>query len=218
MTCREARRLLPFLAGGDLEEPRARALADHLGACAACRAEADAFSAARSLLSLTTMSFSPSERALVRRRVLDEIASRRERPSFFAFVLRPRFALAAAAGAVVLGASLLAPFFVRKAGEPIAVDAVRPKPVATPEPPADRAGERVADAGARPPEPTREAPGASRAKVAARTLSQTSANPGPPVRFEIQTGNVNVRIIWFGGGKGGDEPSSGPAGDPNGVS
>ena len=38
------------------------------------------------------------------------------------------------------------------------------------------------------------------------------------MRFEIQTGNVNVRIIWFTGGNSAGDASSDATGDANDVS
>jgi hypothetical protein len=214
VTCRAARRLLPLFAGGDLKAPKMSAVAGHIAKCAACRAELEAFTKALSLLPLSSLSFGESERALVRRHVLDEIVRRRAIPSpFAAFLLHPRFALALA-GFVVLGASLLAPFLVQTVGERTAVLPDRPAPSATPAP----ATEHVAEAAPPLPDRPRPASRVSREKSVARTPARTAEESRPAVRFEIQTGNVNVRIIWFAGGTSDGEPSSGPAGDPNGVS
>lgn len=43
MTCRKVRKFLPLAAGGDLSETKAGKVAAHLEACAACRAELDAY-------------------------------------------------------------------------------------------------------------------------------------------------------------------------------
>jgi hypothetical protein len=191
------------------------AVADHVAACAACRAEVDAFAAVRSLLPLSTVSFSEEERAAVRRRVLDEITRRRERPSpFAAFLLPPRFALAALAGIVVLGASLLAPFLVHNSVDRTAKLPDRLAPSATPVPPLVHI---AAAAPALPVQPI-AIPRAPLAMKEPRPPAPASEKTGPAMRFEIQTGNVNVRIIWFAGGTSDGEPSSGSAGDPNGVS
>jgi hypothetical protein len=221
VTCRAARRLrrlIPLFAGGDLKASSLDAVANHVAACAACRAEVDAFAAVRSLLPLSSLSFSEEERAAVRRRVLDEISRRRAIPSpFAAFRLQPRFALAALAGIVVLGASLLAPLLDRNAVDQTAVLPDRPAPVTTPAP----AAEHVAEAASPLPDRLRPASRVSREKSVARPPARTaeeSQEPRPAVRFEIQTGNVNVRIIWFGGRNSAGEASSGPAGDKNGVS
>jgi hypothetical protein len=218
VTCRAARRLrrlIPLLAGGDLKASSLDAVADHVAACAACRAEVDAFAAVRSLLPLSSLSFSEEERAAVRRRVLDEIARRQATPSpFAAFRLQPRFALAALAGIVVLGASLLAPLLVRNAVDQTAVLPDRPLPAATPAP----AAEHVAEAAPPPTDRSRPASRVSREKSVVRPPARTAEESRPAVRFEIQTGNVNVRIIWFNGGNSTGEASSGPTGDKNGVS
>lgn len=218
MTCRAVRRVLPLFAGGDLKAPKMSAVADHVTRCAACRAEVEAFTAALSLLPLSSLSFGESERALVRRRVLDEIARRRRSPSpFAAFLLRPRFALAALAGVVVLAASLVSPFFAKNAGEPAAVFSgavlpTRPTPFSTPV-----AAERIAETAPPLPDRSTALSRVPRAGRESRPPAPASEKSGPAVRFEIQTGNVNVRIIWFAGGPS-DGPPSGPAGDPNGVS
>jgi Putative zinc-finger len=219
VTCRAARRLLPLFVGGDLEAAKMRALADHVGACAACRAETDEYGAAFSLLSLPSFSFSESERTLLRRRVLDEIARRRESPSpFAAFLLRPRFALGVLAGLVALGASLFAPFLVQNGGERAAILPDRPAPSATPVPAAEHIAERIAETAPPPPDRSTAIPRVPQARREPRPPAPASEKSGPAMRFEIQTGNVNVRIIWFAGGTSDGEPPSGPAGDPNGVS
>ncbi|HSB64025.1 MAG TPA: zf-HC2 domain-containing protein [Thermoanaerobaculia bacterium] len=215
MTCRAARRLLPLFAGGDLKAPRTGAVAGHVAACAACHAEVEAFRAARSLLPLSSLSFDESERALVRRRVLDEIAATQGRPSLLSgTLLRPRFALAAFAGALVLAASLVSPFFVRNAGERVAALPAPPVPPAVPGP----VGERTGEAALSPPVRSTANFPVARAKRAHRPPVPASAQSGPTVRFEIQTGNVNVRIIWFAGGNTGGEALPDPNGEPNGVS
>ncbi len=213
MTCRAARRLLPLYVGGDLNEAKASAVAGHLAACAACRTEVEAFAEARSLMPLASMSFGESERALLRRHVLDEIA-RRGRPSRFAALLRPRFAMAALAGAVVIAASLVSPFFVRDTVEPGAMLQVRPAPSATPRPAVEHIAESV-------PLPADRSTPISRVRVAKsahRPNAPASEKLGPAIRLEIQTGNVNVRIIWFTGGNSAGEEPSGPSGDTNDVS
>jgi putative zinc finger protein len=215
VTCRAARRLLPLFAGGDLKAAKASAVADHLAACAACRAEEDAFAAARSLLPFSSLSFGESERALIRRRVLDEIA-RRGSPSFtVALLLRPRFALAALAGVVVLAASLVSPFFVRNDVEPAAALRARPVPAATPAPPEEHMAEAASPL---VPHRSTASSRAVRADGAPRSTVPASEKSGPAVRFEIQTGNVNVRIIWFTRGDSAGEEPSGPTSDPNDVS
>ncbi len=195
------------------------AVADHVATCAACRAEVEAFAAARSLLPLSSVSFSEAERALVRRRVLDEIASRRGSPSpTLASLLRPRFALAALAGAVALAAALVLVFFARNAGQPAAVLPARPAPSATPVPTAEHIAEHIAEAAHPLPDRPNAIPRVPRARREPRPPMPASEKGGPALRFEIQTGNVNVRIIWFGGGNSAGEESSGGAGDSNGVS
>jgi anti-sigma factor RsiW len=215
VTCHAARRLLPLFTGGDLNALKMSAVAGHLAACAACQGEAEAFSAARCLLPLSSLSFGESERAQIRRRVLDEIARRRsDAPPTVAFQLRPRFALAALAGAIVLAASLVSPFFIRSAVEPAAVLPAQPIPLPTP----TLAGERIAEAEALVPDRSTAIPRVLRAKKVPRTLAPASEKSGPAMRFEIQTGNVNVRIIWFTGGNSAGEEPSDPSGDPNDVS
>lgn len=215
MTCRAARRRLPLFAGGDLKAPEMSAVAAHVGVCAACRAEVDAFAAARSLLPLSTLSFGETERARIRRLVLDEIATRQEDSAPFAsFGRRPRFVLAALAGVVVLAASLVSPFFARNAGEPAASLPAGPVPSATPV----FAGENLVEAAPLSPDRSTTIARAPHAWKAHRRSVPASKLSGPAIRLEIQTGNANVRIIWFVGGNSGEEPSSGSAGDPNDLS
>ena len=154
------------------------AVAGHVAACAACRSEVEALTAALTLLPLASLPFDDSERALLRRRVLEEIAGRRGRPpSFFAFLLRPRFALAALAGAVVLAASLVSPFFVRKAGEPAAAVPARPILFATPVPAAESIVERIAETGPTLPDRSNAIPRVPRTKREPRPPASAS-RPG----------------------------------------
>jgi hypothetical protein len=214
VTCRAARRLLPLFAGGDLDAAETVAVSAHVAACAGCRAEVDALAAALSLLPLATLPFGEAERRGVRRRVLDEIARREEgAPSVLALLAQPHLALAALAGAIVIGTALVAPFLARNAGVPEAVLLEPPAPPATPAP----AKEPAAVAASLAPDRAAPVAGAARTRRA-RPAAPPAAAPSPAMRLEIQTGNVNVRIIWFTGGTSGEAPSEGPAGDPNGVS
>ena len=180
------------------------AVADHVAACAACRAEVEAFTAARSLLPLSSLSFGESERASVRRRVLDEIAKTAEK----SVVLRRHSAPATvrpggARGSIVVAASLVSPV-LRPDRRGARGDAALPGRL--PETPAP-AEERTAEAAPLLPErpaAISRVPRVSKRAPAARAGYEKS---GPAMRFEIQTGNVNVRIIWFAGGtSGGDRP------------
>lgn len=211
MTCRAARRLLPLFAGGDLDAGETSAVSSHVAACADCRAEVEALSSALSLLPLSTLSFDDADRRIVRRRVLDEIAKRRKAaPPLVVSLLRPRLALAALAGAIVIGTALVAPFLARNAGVPERTPLDRPGRVAAPA----TAGGRGAVAES--PGPDRPAPVAAAVRTRrTRPAAPPAAGPGPAMRLEIQTGNVNVRIIWFTGGPSGDEPASSPGGNPN---
>jgi anti-sigma factor RsiW len=213
VTCRAARRLLSLFVGGDLDVPETSAVSAHVAACADCRAEVEALSATLSVLPLSTLSFDETERRSVRLRVLDEIAKRQSAPSLAALLTRPRFALAALAGAIVIGAALVAPFLARDAGVPETTLIDRPAPVATPA----TAGERGAVTESLVPDRPAPVPAAVRTRRA-RPAAPPAAGSGPAMRLEIQTGNVNVRIIWFVGGPSGEEPSAGPANNPNGVS
>jgi hypothetical protein len=212
MTCRSARRLLPLFVGGDLKTTETTAVSAHVAGCAACRAEVEALAATLSLLPLSSLSFGDSERASLRRRVLDEIGRRRESPWSLAAVLaRPRFAVAAIAGAIVIAASLVSPFLVRQSDEPMAQPPLASASSPAPAP----SGTGLADAA---PLASVGAPAISRASRTTRGPRVPAVGrPGPAMRLEIQTGNVNVRIIWFVGIPA-EEPSSEPAGDPNGVS
>lgn len=185
MTCRATRSLLPLFVGGDLDVRQRRAVVDHLAVCAGCAAEIEQYRATRELLSSATLSFSASERALVRQRVREEIARRSERPWPFSGLPRlPWPALAALAGVVIVAASLVAPFVARDVREK--ADAVAALPTRRPSP-APPAAEHVAET-VPAPRRTRGVRGHA-----------SSVNAASPVRLEFQTGDANVRIIWFGG-------------------
>jgi hypothetical protein len=184
----------------------------HVAACGACRAEAESFTAALSLLPLASPSFGESERADLRRRVLGEIAEPCVRhPLLGAFPAPRRFVLAALVGAMVIVASLLSPFLVREAGEPIAVTPLAPPASAGPAP---STGSAVA---APPFLPARAASRVARPGRRPRPPLAAAGRSGPAMRLEIQTGNVNVRIIWFVG-PAAEEPPPGPPMHPNGIS
>jgi len=107
MTCRSARKLIPLAAGGDLSEGKAGKVAAHLKACAACRAEIDAYrfalDRARELDRTADRSWNEAAWARAVRRAVaqgSEPAAARPKPA-----LRP--AVIAVAGVVLIAVAAL---------------------------------------------------------------------------------------------------------------
>ncbi|HLL71030.1 MAG TPA: zf-HC2 domain-containing protein [Pyrinomonadaceae bacterium] len=131
MRCTRVEKLLPLHVAGDLAGRRARAVANHLATCEACRRSASAHDASRNLLRAATLppDFDGAFYEEIRRSVLDQI--RRDRtlapppsPNIFASLFNARFAYAASLAFVIIAAALALNSYSRRTTDESAQDKV----------------------------------------------------------------------------------------------
>lgn len=207
MRCGRVRRLLPLYVGGDLDARAARAVFDHVRACADCAALDAAFDSSRRLLGeLAPPDFDEEFYAGIRRAVHAEIESKRARrhPALAAlFGRRRRFALAALAAVLASSVTLTA---LRR--EPRLLDDRQTiESTAAPETteldPVPGGAIATGPIDGKPaPHPPRAARPTLRVKRAAPRPSQplvAIADECEPAmqKIEIQTADPSIRIIWF---------------------
>jgi hypothetical protein len=208
MRCGRVRRLLPLYVGGDLGARDARAVFDHVRACADCAALDAAFDSSRSLLGeFSPPDFDEEFYAGIRRAVHAEIETKRERRHTALAALfgrRRRFALAALAAVLVSSVTLTAlrresrllddrPT-IESAAAPETAEADTVLGGASSNAPVDQ--EQVAPHTPRAVRPTvrvkRAAPRPSQPLVALADECEPAMQ-----KIEIQTADPNIRIIWF---------------------
>ncbi|HJR05742.1 MAG TPA: zf-HC2 domain-containing protein [Pyrinomonadaceae bacterium] len=128
MRCTRVEKLLPLHVAGDLDKRRARAVANHLTACEACRLSASGYDASRDLLREATLppDFDGAFYEEIRRSVLDQI--KRDRTlapppsSIFASLFNARFAYAASLVFVALAFALAFHTYTRRTSDDSARD------------------------------------------------------------------------------------------------
>ncbi|HSE15501.1 MAG TPA: zf-HC2 domain-containing protein [Pyrinomonadaceae bacterium] len=219
MNCKQVEDLLPLYAGGDLEEKRARSVAEHVRTCAACARVADEY---RDSVQLTEQFappvFSEAVYAGIRQRVLREIET--EAPSWsqtIASVFRPRLTWAIA-GVLLIVVSMFAIYFIvnkrtedpKLANKPPANSVPQDSKQEDVSPPENTGSKKQEWAGAS--QPRRKKSRANMNTVAAKSpvAMPTPGLPEPvvfplhdsaasvkPLRVEIQTKDPRIRIIWF---------------------
>ena len=117
MNCKHVQELLPLYVGRDLEENRAKQIAQHVQSCAQCAGSVDEYREARQLLQLfAPPPFSEAVYDGIRRRVLREIGRESSAPSFSqlaASMFRPRIRWALAT-ALLLAVSVSALYFIAR--------------------------------------------------------------------------------------------------------
>jgi hypothetical protein len=132
MRCTRVEKLLPLHVAGDLDGRRARAVANHLATCEACRRTASDYDASRDLLRAATLppDFDGAFYEEIRSSVLDRI--RRDRTlapppsSIFASLFNARFAYAASLAFVIIAATLALYSYTRRTSD----DGARDKMIA----------------------------------------------------------------------------------------
>ncbi|MBN2207326.1 MAG: zf-HC2 domain-containing protein [Candidatus Aminicenantes bacterium] len=218
MTCRSVRKLLPLAAGGDISESKAGGVAAHLEACAACRAELEAYRSAlaqaRGLDGAAGTAWKETDWSRAVRRATAQGAGRTAaRPKL---VLRP--ALIAVAGVILLAAVALVlvlsrqplrPREVLRAGTPEAPReapaAVEQEPRLAPTPAPQRPTASERDSTRKPDLTilTAKKVEPSRAPVERALTGAAVAPPAPPapvqgvVSATFISQETGLKIVWF---------------------
>jgi anti-sigma factor RsiW len=194
MKCSRVERILPLLAGGELEGRRKREIEEHLAGCEGCRLlHGDLLRGRASLASIPAPSLGEAESVELRRGVWREIESRGLRAGG-AVPRYPRFAVASAAGLLVAVLVGLAVFSKGRSGPAVplpaaAVPGAREETVAAVAP--ARTVEKAGESAGPEPVPAKARP------LRARAGRHTGAIPPEVVKIEFQTANPDVRIIWL---------------------
>lgn len=222
MDCRRIEKLIPLYVECDLESDEAGAVFAHLETCESCVTLVAEYEASQSWLRSRAMpDFDDAMLDDLRRGVMLEIDATRERPSFFGFfarLLTPNRALAAMAALLIVFAAFALYIYLGKSSAVSTDSAVARE---TFEPEGTSATKDVKQAsGADPVTPHHRAKRRATAKnmtgerqkpdraimpetdntVAQNTpieLQDVPTETEEMTRIEIQTGDPNIRIIWF---------------------
>jgi anti-sigma factor RsiW len=137
MTCRRIRKLIPLAAGDDLRPRLAAAVRAHIAGCPGCRSELEAFRAALAAIREEARAGSVADwtdgewRAAMARVAAEARGERREQDRGAVLSRRPRWAAAAALGAllglVLMGVLFKGPAVSRGGPEGLALAAGTPK-------------------------------------------------------------------------------------------
>jgi hypothetical protein len=213
MNCRSVRKLLPLVAGGDLPGGRAGRIAAHLEACAACRAELEAYrsaiESARGLDRASGTDWREADWSRAVRRAIGQGGGRTAaRPTL---VFRP--ALIAVAGVILLAAAALVLVLTRQPLRPREVlraeapreapAAVENKPAPAPAP-APRRPPAVERGSAAKPDMTILAARGDEPSRSPVERALTDAPPSPPaapvqdvVSAVFVSQETGLKIVWF---------------------
>jgi len=213
MNCRRIEKLIPLYVECDLESDEAGRVSAHLQTCESCGTLVAEYEASQSWLRSNTLpDFDEAMLDDMRRGVMRGIDEARERPSFFGFFARPLMpgrAFAAVAALLIIFAAFALYIYLGRSSavsndEKLASDIVAPEDVSTP---GGLKQNPVA-----PPHPvkryTGKEHGRSRPKFDRVIMPETDStvaqktvdvptNTEEMTRIEIQTGDPNIRIIWF---------------------
>ena len=204
MKCSRVERILPLLAGDELEGRRKGEIEEHLAGCEMCRLlQGDLLRGRAWIASIPVPPLGEAESGELRRGVWREIESRGLRAEGVASRYR-RFAVSSAAAllaAVLVGLAVLSRGRPGPAASPpaAAVPAAPERMVMAVAP--ARTVEEVEESAAPEPVPAKARP------LRARAGRHTGAVPSEVVKIEFQTANPDVRIIWLVK-KGAETPSA----------
>lgn len=180
MTCQSVQDQLPLWVEGELSAGEAAAVTAHLDQCQACRGAAQALRTSQAWLKeMPAAPFDATDRALLRRAVLDRIQAQAPRKGGQSW----RWPLLLAAGTLLLLVPSLRP-------RPSVLPAPRSEPVLPQADPAPQPVAQLAD-----PAPTQVLSAQSRPRPTPR-LAQAQQEP-TITRIELQTDNPQIRIIWL---------------------
>ncbi len=221
MNCRRIEKLIPLYVECDLESDEAGRVLAHLQTCESCSTLVAEYEASQSWLRSNTLpDFDEAMLNDMKRGVMRGIDEARERPSFFGFFARPlmprRAFAVVAAMLIIFAAFALYIYWGRSSAvsndDKLASEIVAPEDVSTPEglKQALRAGS-VAQ-----PHPVKRYSGKEYGRsrpgerpkfdrviipetdsTVARKAADVPTKTEEMTRIEIQTGDPNIRIIWF---------------------
>ena len=217
MNCRRIEELIPLYVECDLESDEAGAVLAHLETCDGCSTLVAEYEASQAWLRSNTMpDFDDAMLDVMKRDVMRGIDEARERPSFFGLFLRPLMpgrAFAAVAALLIIFAAFALYIYSGRSGavsndDKLANGIVAPEDVSTPE------GLKQALRASPVARPYRvkghlsKEYGRSRPKFDRVIMPQTDSTVAQKTvdvptetekttRIEIQTGDPNIRIIWF---------------------
>ena len=221
MNCRRIEELIPLYVECDLESDEAGRVSAHLETCGNCGALVAEYESSQAWLRLNTMpDFDEATLNDLKRGVMREIDGARERPRFFGFFPRPLMpgrAFAAVAALLIIFAAFALYIYL---GRPSAVsnesnlahDAYTTEKAPEPE---DSKPAQAANSIVRPHRVKRYASKANAGSMIgerrkldrtimpktdntiARKTVDVPTETEEMTRIEIQTGDPNIRIIWF---------------------
>ncbi|MGA9769719.1 MAG: zf-HC2 domain-containing protein [Blastocatellia bacterium] len=218
MNCRRIEKLIPLYVECDLDHEESGAVLAHLNACESCSALIREYEASQSWLRSNTLpDFDDAVLDDLKRSVMRGIDEARARPSLFGFFSRPLMpgrAFAAVAALLIIFAAFALYIYQGRSGKvtndtKVAQESIEPEKPAAPE---DLKQAPVANSVIRPHRVkryARSAIGRNERTVRDRVLKPGTDNPVAQktrdvpteteemMRIEIQTGDPNIRIIWF---------------------
>jgi hypothetical protein len=217
MNCRRIEKLIPLYVEGDLDHDESGAVLAHLNTCESCSALISEYEASQSWLRSNMLpDFDDAMLDDFKRGVMREIDEARARPSFFNFSARPLMpgrAFAAVAALLIIFAAFALYIYLGRStavsnDRMVAQETAEPeKPVVGKDPEQEyiaqpRHEKRIVSKatgrsrrGERPKLDRVNTHGTDNA-VAQKTVDVPTETE-ETMRIEIQTGDPNIRIIWF---------------------
>jgi len=212
MNCRRIEELIPLYVECDLESDEAGRVSAHVETCESCSALVAEYESSQALLRMNTLpDFDDAMLNDIKRGVMRGIDEARERPSFFGFFARPLMpgrAFAAVAALLIIFAAFALYIYLGRSSAVskdynLANGIVAPEDVSTPD---GLKQAPTANPVVQPKHVNRREYGRNRPKFdrvsrpeTDSTVAQKTADvPNEEMtRIEIQTGDPNIRIIWF---------------------
>jgi len=221
MNCKRVEALMPLYAGGDIDGRTIGEVLSHVNTCGQCAALAAEYEASRNWLSGATPDLDEALLADMKRGVMRELQTARSRPGWFEVMsaalarVLSRPALAVALLLVAFGAVTVW-FYLAKPASPVQINVTKDASDKAPQPPSEdespalikphgsSTNDRRRIAVANPHQGKRSAGGNRQASTQnadalpeAQPQSAVALGSGEMLRIEIQTGDPNIRIIWF---------------------
>jgi hypothetical protein len=194
MKCSRVERILPLLAGDELEGRRKREIEEHLAGCEGCRLlRGDLLRGRAWFASIPAPSLGEAESGELRHGVWREVESRGLRaggavPRYSRFAVS---SVAALLAAVLVGLAVLSKGRPGPAASPPAAAVLAAPEETVAAVAAAQTVEEVEESAAPEPVPANARP------LRARARRHTGTVPPEVVKIEFQTANPDVRIIWL---------------------